>query len=136
VFGALAARSDADHFDVRPVPESAPASAGPFRIEARLVRHGDVPAYAFRVSADGRTLGHSGDTVFDTALADWLGSADRVVYEAGAVQPGGDWHAHFSELVGLSADLRGKLLVAHLPDGTDLGNAPLTRLVQGRAYDV
>ena len=44
-----------------PRPTTAPVEVGPFRVEPVPVEH-PVPAYGLRVTADGATLGYSGDT--------------------------------------------------------------------------
>src|SRR5262249_21265388 len=59
-------------FDITPLREDAPVAAGPFAAEARQTIH-HIPCAALRLSAGGRTLGHSGDTTFDEGLIAWLG---------------------------------------------------------------
>jgi ribonuclease BN (tRNA processing enzyme) len=61
--------------------DALPIELGPFTVEPVAVVH-PVPAYALRVSADGRTLTYSGDTApceaFDLAAAE----ADLLLAEA------------------------------------------------------
>ncbi len=68
-----------EQFDFRSFAR--PVRFGPFRVQAVAVEH-PVPAYALRVTADGRTLVYSGDTApcagFDRAAK----SADLLLAEA------------------------------------------------------
>jgi ribonuclease BN (tRNA processing enzyme) len=58
-----------------------PFEIGPFSIEAVEVRH-PVPAYALRLTADGRTLAYSGDTGVCDALVRVARDSDLFLCEA------------------------------------------------------
>jgi ribonuclease BN (tRNA processing enzyme) len=129
-------RSDAACFVVHDEVERKSLAAGPFEIRARTVRHGDVPACAFRVECGGRSLGHSGDTVFDRRLIDWLAAANLVVHEVGAAKPGDERHTSYAELSGLPPDVRLKMRLGHYADELDLSASVIEPLRQGRVYEV
>ena len=65
-----------------------PIDIGPFRIEPRRVVH-PVPAYALKVTADGRSLVYSGDTGPCSALDDVAAGAHLLLAEA-SFQTGDD----------------------------------------------
>ena len=112
-----------------------PVDLGPFRIEAVPVVH-PVPAYALRVTAEGRTLVYSGDTApcpaFDAAAT----GADLLLAEAsfrvGHDEPP-DIHLNGRD-VGLTATRAGvaRVVLTHIPPWHD----PLRAIDEARtAYD-
>ncbi len=58
-----------------------PIKIGPFTVTPVPVAH-PVPAYAFRVEADGRTLAYSGDTGMCPAIGEAAAGADLFLAEA------------------------------------------------------
>ncbi len=68
-----------DDFDFREHGE--PVDLGPFRVEAIRVEH-PVHAYGLRVTADGVTLGYSGDTAPCQGLEDVARDVDLLLAEA------------------------------------------------------
>ncbi len=68
-----------EEFDFRGY--DAPVELGPFRVEAIEVDH-PVPAYGLRVTADGVTLGYSGDTGPCAGLDEVARDADLLLAEA------------------------------------------------------
>jgi ribonuclease BN (tRNA processing enzyme) len=129
-------RQDAACFVVHDETERKTLSAGPFQIRARTVRHGDVPACAFRVECNGRLLGHSGDTDFDRGLIDWLAAANLVVHEVGSARPGDERHTSYAELSGLPPEVRKKMRLGHYADEFDTSGSIIEPLRQGRVYEV
>ena len=75
-----------EEFDFREY--GAPVELGPFAIDAREVVH-PVPAYALRVTADGRTLVYSGDTGPCAAL-DAVASDVHLLLAEASFQTGDD----------------------------------------------
>jgi ribonuclease BN (tRNA processing enzyme) len=61
--------------------DSVPFTIGPFTITPHAVRH-PVPAYGFRVQADGAVLAYTGDTDTCPGLAPLLADADLALAEA------------------------------------------------------
>jgi ribonuclease BN (tRNA processing enzyme) len=59
----------------------APVRVGPFHVEPVPVKH-PVPTFGFRISANGRTLGYSGDTGPCTGLDRIADGADLLLAEA------------------------------------------------------
>jgi ribonuclease BN (tRNA processing enzyme) len=58
-----------------------PVEVGPFRVEPIPVEH-PVPAYGLRISADGATVGYSGDTGPCPGLDEVAGDVDLLLAEA------------------------------------------------------
>ena len=137
VMQAFRARREAELFRLRTVLDGTAATrTGPFVIESRRTLHGNMPAYAFRFSADGRTLGHSGDTAFDPELVRWLAAADRFIHEVGGTELDSDQHTHHAHLAALPDDVRRKMWVAHAVDEFDPAKVGLEPLRQGQVYAV
>jgi ribonuclease BN (tRNA processing enzyme) len=134
VLNAFRERSEADLF--RAVAVTDPITVGPFTIEMRAVRHGDLPACALRVACGGRRIGHSGDTSFDPDLICWLAEADLVVHEVGSQDDESAFHTAYSRLASLPDELRRKLRIAHYVDDFDLDHSTVEPLRQGLVYAV
>jgi ribonuclease BN (tRNA processing enzyme) len=121
----------ADFFQVKVLSEKKPVPLGPFSIRCRPVVH-SIPAIALRLSAGGRELGYSGDTVFDPALLDWLSAADLVVHEAGE----GFAHTPYEKLAELAPELRRRMRLIHYPDRFDPAASVIRCLREGEWCDV
>lgn len=117
-------------FDPCPVEPGGVVGFGPFAIEARPTRH-HIPTYAFRIRAEGRTIGISGDTAFDPDLIEWLAPADLVIHESNL----GPAHTPYESLAALPAALRRRMRVTHLPDGFEPDGA-VQPLVQGKRLEL
>ena len=121
----------ADFFQVKVLREKKPVRLGPFSILCRPVVH-SIPAIALRLSAGGRELAYSGDTVFDPALLDWLSAADLVIHEAGE----GFAHTPYEKLAELAPELRGRMRLIHYPDRFDPAASVIPCLREGEWCDV
>lgn len=113
-----------------------PAQVGPFTIETRRVTHGELPACAFRITCAGRSVGHSGDTVFDLDLIRWITEADFAIHEAGALVEPNPLHTSYERLAALPEELRLKLHLAHYHDEFDVTTSVIEPLQPGRVYVV
>jgi ribonuclease BN (tRNA processing enzyme) len=103
-------------FDLREYGENEPFETSGFSVEARRVLHYAVDAFAFRVSADGRTLVYSGDAGPTDALTEAARGADLFVCEAtlGSEHEEVDPRGHLTAEEALaSAD--GPVLLTHRP---------------------
>jgi ribonuclease BN (tRNA processing enzyme) len=134
VVNVLRSRPEAELFNLCSVADS--RRAGAFTIESRPVIHGEQPAYAFRIAANGKSVGLSGDTCFDIELIRWLAAADMVVHEAGAESEPSTHHTAYHRLAALPPDLRGKMRLAHYPDEFDTSASVIEPLRQGVLYVV
>jgi ribonuclease BN (tRNA processing enzyme) len=127
----------------------APLTIGPFTIRPVRVVH-PVPAYAFRVEADGAVLTYSGDTGPCDALVEAAKGADLLLCEA-AFQSGADNPTDL-HLTGADAAAAataagaGRLVLTHIPPWHDkqvaLGEAragydgPIELAATGATYDL
>ena len=119
-----------DYFDVRPLDLDRSVKFGPFAIECRKTIH-HVPTTAVRVTAEGRTLGHSADTAFDPTLIEWLSRSDLVVHETNH-----GIHTPYEKLAALPESTRAKMRLIHYPDDFDLASSIIEPMLEGRVYDV
>ncbi len=119
-----------DYFEVHLIREGERVACGPFSLECRPTVH-HIPTTALRISAGGRTLGHSADTAFDEGLIAWLSQSDLVVHETNY-----GVHTPYEKLAALPVDVRAKMRLIHYPDDFDHANSVIEPLRQGRAYDV
>jgi ribonuclease BN (tRNA processing enzyme) len=127
----------------------APIELGPFLVEAHEVVH-PVPAFALKVTADGRTLVYSGDTGPSTALDEAATDADLLLAEAsfltGADNPP-DLHMTGADC-GRTASKAGveRLVLTHIPPWHDPADSeaearaewsgPIDLARAGATYDV
>jgi ribonuclease BN (tRNA processing enzyme) len=107
-------------YDSREHPE--PVELGPFRIEAHPVVH-PVPAFALKVTADGRTLVYSGDTGPCPALDEAAAGVHLLLAEASfqsATDNPPDLHLTGADC-GRSASKAGveRLVLTHIPPWHD-----------------
>ncbi len=119
-----------DYFDVHLLDDGARVPCGPFEIECRHTIH-HVPTTALRISAGGRTLGHSADTAFDPTLIDWLSGAELVVHETNY-----GTHTPYASLAALPQSVRDKMRLVHYPDDFDVERSGIACLRQGQAVEV
>jgi ribonuclease BN (tRNA processing enzyme) len=119
-----------DYFEIIPLDFERITTLGPFSIACRATIH-HVPTTALRISAAGRTLGHSADTAFDETLIEWLSSADLVVHETNY-----GVHTPYARLAALPGELRQKMRLTHYPDDFDLERSLIEPLVEGRRVAV
>lgn len=119
-----------DYFAVHSLTEEAPVKIGPFTIECRKTLH-PIATTALRISAGGKSLGHSSDTYFDPSLIDWLGEADVMIHETNY-----GIHTPYELLAELPAAVRAKMRLIHYPDAFDHEASNIETLKQGVLYSV
>ncbi|MFN7975848.1 MAG: MBL fold metallo-hydrolase [Acidobacteriota bacterium] len=119
-----------DYFDLRPLSETVPVTAGPFEISCRRTIH-HVPTTALRIRAGGRCLGISADTCFDPELLAWLSGADLIVHETNH-----GVHTPYEKLAALPSELRGRMRLIHYPDDFDVARSAIAPLRQGTLHAV
>ncbi len=120
-----------EFFDVRLLTPGQPCTIGGFTVECRPAIH-NIPTIALRISAAGRSLSYSADTIFDPKLIDWIAAADLVIHEAS----GTFMHTPYLALAALPEALRRKLRLIHCPDDFDHAASIVEPLRQGRLYTV
>jgi ribonuclease BN (tRNA processing enzyme) len=123
-----------DYFEVTSLDETRSVTFGPFEVECRRTIH-PIPTTAFRLSAHGRTLGFSADTVFDPSLIAWLEPCDLILHEV-TTRPAAAVHTPYFALATLPSPLRAKMRVFHYPDDYDAAVSVIEPLRQGRIYPV
>ncbi len=112
-----------DYFELHVLPIERPVRIAGLEIVCRYTRH-TIPTIALKISDGRRTLGWSGDTIFDPALVDWLAPADLIVHEAGEAPI----HTAVERLAELPAEIRGKMRINHLRDDYDRSRSTLEPL--------
>jgi ribonuclease BN (tRNA processing enzyme) len=123
-----------DYFQLIDLDMTRPVECGPFSIECRRTIHG-VPTFAFRITAQGRTLGFSADTAYDPSLIEWLSAADMIAHEVTTLVHTGV-HTPYEKLAALPASLRLKMRVTHYPDDFDVESSVIEPLREGQLYSV
>lgn len=93
-----------------------------------------------RISANGKTLGFSGDTKLDATingvlkreelLPQWFAHCDLIFHEVDFDNPA-SVHTHWKQVELLQQEISGKVLVYHTPF---LANAPLPLVQEGKTY--
>lgn len=126
----LPLRGFEDYFKHIPIEPGKKVQFGPFTIESRMTVH-HIPTTALRITAAGRTLGHSADTAFDPELITWLNQAHTIIHETnyGA-------HTPYHQLAALPEGIRRKMKLIHYPDDFDREMSIIEPLVQGKRYVV
>jgi ribonuclease BN (tRNA processing enzyme) len=120
-----------DYFDSRILQPDAANQIAPFQVAIRPTIH-HIPCYALRITAGGRTLAYSCDTVFDPALIEWLATgSDLIVHETNY-----GMHTPYEALLALPADIRRRMRLIHYPDDFDVGRSQIECLRQGMVYEV
>jgi len=111
-------------FSVHEFEQGRPFETAGFEVVARKVIHYDLEAYAFRVSANGSTLGYSGDSGPSEELVEIARDADLFLCEAtlgdAQVEP---MRGHLSPLEAESAFVASgakRLLLTHRPKEREL----------------
>jgi ribonuclease BN (tRNA processing enzyme) len=121
-----------DFFELCDLSYTAPTQFGPFTVECRRTFH-TVPTTAFRISAAGRTLGFSADTMFDHDLIDWLAPSDLIIHEVTGL-PESTIHTPYARLIELPEEIRRKMRLNHLPDSFDIDASAIEPLREGHCY--
>ncbi|MFO0952098.1 MAG: MBL fold metallo-hydrolase [Isosphaeraceae bacterium] len=121
-----------EFFDLTDLSYTEPVNFGPFQIECRRTFH-TVPTNGFRITVAGKTLGFSGDTMYDPGLIEWLSPCDMIIHEVTGM-PVSNIHTPYALLKELPEDLRKKMRLNHLPDSFDLATSAIEPLQQGRIY--
>lgn len=150
--GVLAAKDVTDAFAFHDLRDRSVIEVGPFRVEPFAVNH-PVPAFGFRVGADGATLAYTGDTDACAALLPLMNGADLVLADAASVEGRDtDRGVHLSgrRAAQAAVDAGGvrRLMLTHLPPWNDPpvvraqaeevwpGPSPVELAEAGRTYDV
>ena len=120
-----------DYFDVTLLDDNKPVAFGPFTIACHPTIH-HIPTYAMRITASGRTLGCSSDTVYDPELLAWLACADIVIHEANTHE----LHTPVDRLEAQPKAVRDRLRLIHYPDHFDVAACSLPVLSAGERFDV
>ncbi len=119
-----------DYFEIQAVTEEAPAQVGPMTIEVRKTIH-PIPTTALKISAGGKTLGHSSDTFFDPHLIEWFQDADVIIHETNH-----GIHTRYEDLAALPDSVRNRMRLIHYPDDFDAKESVIEVLKQGELYQV
>ena len=116
-----------DAFDLNEYREHEPFTAAGFQVVAYRVLHYDLLAFGFRASANGTTVGYSGDSGPSDALAALAHDADLFLCEATLLRPNpeGGTRGHLAADEAVAAFERSgakRLLLTHRPFERPLDN--------------
>lgn len=122
-----------DFFHMRTIEPNMPFQACDLTIEARMGDH-PLPCCGFKITdpASGRTLGWSGDTMFDLDHINWLSSADIVIHDCNA-DPA---HTDIDRLNTLPDNLRSKMRLIHTPDNFDESCTDIAMVREGEVLEL
>lgn len=95
-------------------------------VECRRTRH-SVPTAGLLLRGQEGVLGWSADTEFEAAHIDWLSQATVIVHECGDTFK----HTTWAELDTLGDELKSRIRLIHLPDGSSPPESPMTMLAEG-----
>ena len=120
-----------DYFEPCPMTPGRSFDVAGLTVSCRRVRH-SVPTAGFLLRGVDGCLAWSGDTEFEQAHVAWLSVADCIVHECGHHFK----HTQWAELDTLPDDLKAKIRLIHLPDGTEVPNGPMQPLKQGEVISI
>lgn len=103
-----------DYFDLRGIVPGMKATIAGLTVECRYTIH-PIPTVGLLISDGKKTLGWSGDTVFEQAHIDWLSQADVIVHEANV----GPAHTQVELLNSLPQAVRRRMRITHIVDDFD-----------------
>lgn len=127
--GSRAALALSDYADVVPLGPGENA-IGELSVTWRPTIH-HIPTSALRFAAGGKSFGYSADTAFDPSLVAWLGQSDLFFHETNL-----GVHTPLASLVGLPAEVRGRMRLIHYPDFHDPDGSPIACAREGERYDL
>ena len=116
----------ADFYNLHIIEPEEPATVAGLNIRCRYSIH-PVPTIGLKISDGNKTLGWSGDTVFDADHIQWLSDADLIVHEANL----GPAHTHIELLNQLPDDVRKKMRVTHIIDDYNPAASDIPPLNEG-----
>ncbi len=120
-------RSLDDYFEVHELDPQREAHIAGLTVRCRFTQH-PVPTTGLLLSDGNVTFGWSSDTPFEQAHIEWLAQADLIVHEANE----GPAHTPIERLNELSAALRRKMHLIHLPDDFDRSCTDIDQLYEGQ----
>ena len=130
VDGRTQTLSLSDYADIIALDETKQSEVGGFKVACRQTRH-HIPTFAFKIFAEGRSIGFSADTAYDSDLIEWLSGCDLIVHETNE-----GIHTPYEKLAALSESLKRKMRLIHYPDDFDLRASAVEPLVQGQSVEV
>jgi ribonuclease BN (tRNA processing enzyme) len=95
-------------------------------LECRRTHH-SVPTAGMRLRGPSGSIGWSSDTEFEMAHIEWLAECDVIVHECGDNFK----HTTWAELDTLGDELKSRIRLIHMPDGSTPPEGPMRRLAEG-----
>ncbi|MFW6303950.1 MAG: MBL fold metallo-hydrolase [Candidatus Sumerlaeota bacterium] len=120
-----------DYYELHRIETEKPFMVGEIEIVARRAMH-SVPTFGFRASCGGRTLGYSGDTIFDPEHIAFLSSADLIFHDCND----SPIHTEYESLVNVEPGVREKMAIFHMSDAFDREHSLIPAVEPGRLYAV
>ncbi|MBM3333921.1 hypothetical protein FJY63_04595 [Candidatus Sumerlaeota bacterium] len=120
-----------DFFDIQLLDPKRPSTICGATVHVRPTHH-PVPCFGLKVVFQDRSIGYSGDTIFDLDHIAFLADCDVIVHETGS-----GIHASYEQLASLPRAIRDKMFLIHVGDGfVPDGPDPLPVLEEGRFYSI
>jgi len=120
-----------DYYDLHIIQPGEPFMIGDIGITARRTQH-SVPTYGFCASHGGRTLGYSGDTIFDREHIEFLAPADLIFHDCN----NSIIHTRYESLLELEPEILDKLHIFHMSDAFDREKSKIPPVQPGRLYKI
>ncbi len=120
-----------DYYDLHIVKPGQPFMIGDIQINARRTLH-SVPTYGFTATHNGRTLGYSGDTIFEREHIDFLAKADLIFHDCN----NSIIHTRYEKLLELEPEILEKLRIFHMSDAFDREQSKIPPVEPGHLYSI
>jgi len=119
-----------DFFNVYPLSPDRPTTILNATVHVRRTRHAPV-CFGLKILFEGRSLGYSSDTAYDSEHIAFLEKCDVIVHETGR-----GIHTAYESLAALPEAIRRKLYLVHVEDSLDPTRLALPVLEESRYYPV
>ncbi len=129
--GSAKPRTLDDYYDLRILEPGTTATIAGLEVQCRFTQH-PIPTIGLLISDGDKTLGWSGDTLFEQAHIEWLSGADVIVHEANR----GHAHTSVEDLNTLPAELQRKIRLVHIFDDFDQAATKMTPLREGEVLEL
>jgi ribonuclease BN (tRNA processing enzyme) len=119
-----------DFFNLHLLSPDRPTQIANVTVHVRRTRHAP-PCFGFKVFFEGRSLGYSSDTAYDSHHVAFLKECDVIIHETGH-----GIHTPYEALASLPESVRRKIRLIHVEDDLEPARLQLPLLDEGMYYEV